>query len=136
MPVVGDLPTAEIGRVKANGTTAEPHNYNLSDLNLPNGTYYYRLRQTDFDGSEQFSATVSVKLSNGKSGICVFPNPTADKIFIQNAENTEGGILTDYVGRIVQNFQKLPSEISLGDLPSGVYFLKTSGENFKIIKTH
>ena len=92
------------------------------------------LKQVDFNQNSQFTSVQSVKIQNGSKTIAVFPNPTSDRIFIQNALNTEGGTLTDNIGRVVQSFKIVPSEINLEGLMNGIYFLKIGGENFKIVK--
>ena len=131
----------EIGRVKGNGTTAKPMNYTFTDKDLSSGTFYYRLKQVDFDQNSQFTTVQAVKIQNGAKTISIFPNPTSDRIFIQNAasviarhEATQGGTLTDNMGRVVQSFKIVPSEINLEGLTNGIYFLKIGSENFKIIK--
>ena len=120
--------------MKGNGTTAKPTNYSFTDKDLSSGTFYYRLKQIDFNQNSQFTPVQSVKIQNGSKTISVFPNPTSDRIFIQNAANTEGGTLTDNSGRVVQSFKIVPSEINLEGLANGIYFLKIGSENFKIVK--
>jgi 1,4-alpha-glucan branching enzyme len=131
----------EIGQVKGNNATNQARNYGFIDHNVPNGLVYYRLKQVDLDGKETLSNTISLEMGSNKKSISVFPNPTSDKIYIQNTSNilardeaTEGGILTDNLGRVLVNYEKIPQEISLHALPSGVYFLKIGSENFRIIK--
>jgi hypothetical protein len=132
----------EIGQIKGHGTTNEPHSYSFNDRNLPNGVVYYRLRQMDFDGKETFSNTVALEIGRSKNTISVFPNPATDKIYVQNASDTdgtsrylrEGGVLTDNLGRIIAQYPKMPQEISIGNLPSGIYILKIGSENIKITK--
>ncbi len=125
---------AEIGQIKGNGTTNQAHSYNFTDRNVANGLVYYRLRQIDFDGKETYSNIVSLEIEATKNTVGVFPNPTFDKIYVQNASYTEGGVLTDNVGRVLVNYPKIPREISLSTLPSGIYFLKIGVENFRIVK--
>jgi 1,4-alpha-glucan branching enzyme len=124
----------EIGRVKGNGTTTTPNAYAFTDKDLASGTFYYRLRQVDINGTEKFTAVQAVKIVNGAKTVSIYPNPTTDLVYIQNASTTETGILTDNIGRIVQSFKTIPSQLNLGELPSGIYFLKIGAENFKIVK--
>ena len=49
-----------LGFVAGAGTTQTKHDYQYLDQNLTAGTYYYRLRQVDFDGKSQFSKIVPV----------------------------------------------------------------------------
>jgi 1,4-alpha-glucan branching enzyme len=125
---------SDIGRVKGRGASAQAVDYDFTDRNLPNGVAYYRLRQTDFSGQTEYSSIVSVKIQNGQSKVLVYPNPTSDKIYIQNAADTEGGILVDKMGRTVLKTPTAATEINIQHLPTGVYFLKLGGETFKVVK--
>ena len=125
---------SEISQIKGNGTTNQAQRYHFTDRTLPSGLVYYRLRQIDTDGKEQLSNIISLEIGKSKSAILVFPNPSSDKIYVQNAADTEGGVLTDNLGRIIVQYTTLPREISIRELPSGVYFLKIGMDNFRIIK--
>lgn len=52
-----------IGIVQGSGTTAEPRSYSFTDYNLKNGTYSYRLKQIDFNGSYRYSNTTDVTVN-------------------------------------------------------------------------
>ncbi|UCE04853.1 MAG: T9SS type A sorting domain-containing protein [bacterium] len=51
---------SKIGSVKGQGTTTTPHKYFYTDHNVAIGTYYYRLKQLDFDGSFEFSDEIQI----------------------------------------------------------------------------
>lgn len=51
---------AEVGFVPGFGTTTEPKAYSFEDNNLLTGTYTYRLKQIDFDGTFEYSNEVEV----------------------------------------------------------------------------
>ena len=108
--------------------------YGYVDKDLSSGTFYYRLRQVDVNQEGKYTAIQSVKIQDGAKRVSVFPNPVSDRLFVQNASNTEGGVLTDNVGRVVQSFKVVPSEIDLSGLATGIYCLKIGAENFKIVK--
>ncbi len=52
-----------IGYVSGFGTTTEPKSYSYSDNVGSSGTYNYRLKQTDFDGSFKYFTEVEVKVN-------------------------------------------------------------------------
>lgn len=56
-----------VGKVKGAGTTGVRTDYAFTDDQPLSGVSYYRLKQTDFDGTESFSRTVSVEFSNRKA---------------------------------------------------------------------
>jgi hypothetical protein len=49
-----------LGFVNGNGTSTQPHSYSYVDNTVTPGTYSYRLRQVDFDGSSAYSNVVEV----------------------------------------------------------------------------
>ena len=50
----------QIGFVSGRGTTTELTNYNYVDSDIETGKYYYRLKQTDFDGTFKYLNVVLV----------------------------------------------------------------------------
>jgi hypothetical protein len=57
-----------VGFVNGNGTTNSPKDYYFVDDKLSNaGSYYYRLKQVDNDGSYEFSKTIEVVLGSPTS---------------------------------------------------------------------
>ncbi|HQQ83933.1 MAG TPA: T9SS type A sorting domain-containing protein [Cyclobacteriaceae bacterium] len=65
----------DIGNVKGAGTTATPQRYIAQDLHAAPGRWYYRLRQTDYDGQFTFSKLVMVDVPL-LAGWHIYPNPT------------------------------------------------------------
>jgi hypothetical protein len=53
----------KIGFVAGNGTTTEAKQYSYTDRNVSNGTYSYRLKQVDFDGTFEYSPVVEVDVA-------------------------------------------------------------------------
>jgi hypothetical protein len=53
-----DLPGAFI---PGHGTTVEPHDYSWTDQSVPQGVYYYRLKQMDLDGTTTYSDGVRIE---------------------------------------------------------------------------
>ena len=81
-------------------------------------------------------ATLTVEdLSPAAGSIYVYPNPTADRIFIQ-AENITKAELFDLMGRKVRSTNQ--SQIDMSNLSRGNYILQVKTKNktqsFKIIK--
>lgn len=52
----------KIGFVDGNGTTTSTHSYSFTDVNVSSGTYYYRLKQIDLDGSSVYSQIINVEV--------------------------------------------------------------------------
>jgi len=52
----------EVGFVRGNGTTTEINHYAFTDENLQEGSYTYRLKQVDLDGTYEYSSIVNVDI--------------------------------------------------------------------------
>jgi hypothetical protein len=68
----------KIAFVPGYGTTTEPKSYSFLDENVSNGTYSYRLKQIDFDGTTAYSPEVMVEVDFTPSNFGLsqnYPNP-------------------------------------------------------------
>jgi hypothetical protein len=52
-----------IGYVAGFGTSTEPHSYSFIDASVNEGTYFYRLKQLDFDGTFEFFDAIEVDIA-------------------------------------------------------------------------
>jgi len=132
----------EIGFIKGNGTTLNPHVYTFSDLNISSGTYYYRLKQVDFDGGVQYSATIKVSVNafpyklilhqnypnpfNSFSEISYFIPVTAD-IKINLYDCLGKRLMTLFDGQQSQGYHK--AKLDGNELPTGVYLYELRVNN-------
>lgn len=68
----------QIGFVSGRGNSTELNSYTFNDNNLSAGTYSYRLKQVDFDGSFEYSQVINVDV-NSLPGVFElsqnYPNP-------------------------------------------------------------
>jgi hypothetical protein len=66
-----------IAFVEGNGTTTELQNYTFRDENVNAGSYYYRLKQMDFDGTFEYSGEIAVEVSQPADYFLSqnYPNP-------------------------------------------------------------
>ncbi|MFO7878593.1 MAG: T9SS type A sorting domain-containing protein, partial [Bacteroidales bacterium] len=71
----------KITSLAQNGNSNTKLHYNLTDEDTKQGTYYYRLKQVDFDGSFAFSDIVSI-IVDGTNAFLVYPNPAKERIQI------------------------------------------------------
>ncbi|MFC1725564.1 hypothetical protein ACFL4T_08045, partial [candidate division KSB1 bacterium] len=66
----------KVGFVAGNGTTDEEMNYTFTDEGLAAGTYFYRLKQVDYDGNTAYSDAVEVLIAAGNFKLNQnYPNP-------------------------------------------------------------
>ncbi|MGB0931512.1 MAG: SdrD B-like domain-containing protein, partial [Chitinophagales bacterium] len=94
-----------IAKVDGNGTSSETHVYDFLDRNAPNGKSYYRLNQTDFDGTQTASNVISLVRGENENTfdiVRVYPIPTKDVLQVQFNTSENGSVnlqLFDIVGR-------------------------------------
>lgn len=105
---------ASIPSKAMNGNSNVLLNYNYTDINPASGDNYYRLKQTDINGSFVYSEVLHVVNSNSSSAIKVYPNPVTDVLNIELYSENALPLtltLTDVQGRIVK---KISSDLSIG----------------------
>ncbi len=97
-----------VGQVKGAGDSHEVKHYNFVDHRVRPGIAYYRIRQTDFDGTEKYSKVVSVNADDiyKLAEVTLFPNPaTNDNINIRlmsmDADSEVTVTIMDMMGRVV-----------------------------------
>ena len=129
----------QIGVAAGQGNSTVLHAYETEDEKPLTGISYYRLRQTDFDGSSTLSRTVAVQFKCKAQFNCsIFPNPFREKILMTVSSSASGSIriyLTDAAGKIVReenrtlNAGSSAYELSTNDLERGIYFLTIQSED-------
>lgn len=115
----------ELGTIVAAKANQARNAYLFTDKNPLTGKSYYRLRQTDLDGSTTYTDVLSVLRNNGNV-LSLLPNPFHQSAILR-LENTEHALvsITDLQGRIIYSGETTESEIHIGEnLKSGMYVLK------------
>lgn len=62
-----------VGYLNGAGTTSKKNNYSFTDNQSQAGIHYYRLKQTDYNGTFSYSKTISVVTTNSNN-CSVYPN--------------------------------------------------------------
>ncbi|MBS1582923.1 MAG: T9SS type A sorting domain-containing protein, partial [Bacteroidetes bacterium] len=102
--------------------------YAWTDGTPLDGTSYYRLKQTDTDGTSTWSDIVPVVRTAGDA-LRVFPNPAEDHASVRTSLPDGPLYLLDGLGRPVGPAIHLRSgaaDLDLSALPPGMYFLRSS----------
>ena len=122
-----------IGTVAGAGSSATPQAYALLDGRLPAGArlLYYRLRQTDLDGTSTYSPVRPVALTPQAAGFVVFPTsvPTGrPATYLYTGPAGPATLrLTDMLGRAVRQVAvdgRAQGEVPLTGLAAGAYLLR------------
>lgn len=130
----------EIGRVAGHGNSTQEISYSLVDAEPVNGTNYYRLKQTDYNGHYEYVGVVAVEVMKDRSGctLTVFPNPCQGMCTVNFSDcpNDNDGVITlqliDAGGQVVN--QQVPVRNAEGgfttvidasnNLKPGVYIVR------------
>jgi hypothetical protein len=130
-----------IGFISGHGTTTEAKNYSFVDDGISTGTYYYRLKQIDFDGSVTYSHVISsdVTVAHEFNLNQNYPNPFNPSTKINYSVKETGlvklsvyNLLGEVVSVLVNQNQEAGSydvKFDASNIQSGVYFYKLESGN-------
>lgn len=148
-PLWGDW--GAVGFVPGFGTTTEPKSYSFIDENIPSGTYKYRLKQINYDGSFEYSNEIEVGVDFTPQEFLLYqnyPNPfnptTTIKFEIPKVKTHRDASLQivtlkvyDILGNEVAtlvNEEKQPGvyevQFDASSLASGMYLYKLQAGSF------
>lgn len=127
----------KIESISGAGSSVEKTDYQTYDHQPDNGINYYRLKQTDFDGTSTSSRVVSLRFDDNNE-MKVLPNPAKDNDITLSYSATKNGEvfveIIDMSGRIMSN-QVYPASrgdnqfnIDISNYKNGVYILRTHQE--------
>ena len=130
---------SSIGTVKGSGTTSISHSYGLKDRAPLKGISYYRLKQTDYNGTSTLSKIVSVQYDGLITTLMnVYPNPSKGSgitLEITGPLNTDQipVVIYDMLGRVYdtmtlvidKNSESVSANLTFTkELPEGMYIVK------------
>ena len=127
-----------VAKVSGAGNSTAQLNYATVDAHPYNGISYYRLKQTDYNGSFTYSNMVSVEYKNSNSpfSLGIFPNPSNGSVINFSYNLLKGDkvsiIIYDLSGKliyqkeiVIEDFnEKTYSIIPSEKLAPGVYLVK------------
>lgn len=140
----------KIGFVDGKGTTTESSTYSFVDNNLVPGSYHYRIKQIDFDGSVKYynlTENIEIGLPNNFELAQNYPNPfnptTIINFTIPSVISTEGrnlrvqlkvyDVLGNEVATLVDGFKEAgyhSVEFNAAGLSSGIYLYRLTTGDF------
>ncbi len=134
----------QIGEIVSGaGRSSQLINYSLLDESPQAGINYYRLRQTDLDGSYSFSSIEAVKVDKqSTSEFDVYPNPFEEVLMLHTTiKNELNGLKlfsfdnTEVTSQMVTiKHSEYERKLIFKNLPSGIYLLKSTNSMKKIVK--
>jgi hypothetical protein len=119
----------------ASGNSATKTSYSIVDSKPIEGINYYRLKQVDKDGKEQYSGIISIKnmQQTDWATLTIYPNPVKEKLSIQlNLQQQESVAITisnAWGGKVMQTTKQLGSGATqlyqdVAHLPAGMYVVE------------
>ncbi len=128
-------PFEVIDKIAGAGNSITTLNYEYTDKTAACGTFYYRLRQTDVDGTTSVSATVNVQRNNAHEGVVVTPIPATNQVSLSFVVTSNQSTINVYAtnGRLVSsktietpvnNNCSFQYQLPITNLLSGVYLVQ------------
>lgn len=127
----------KIATIKGSGTTNIPHKYSYNDNSITKEVkYFYKLKQTDFNGLFTVSKPISIDGENSKAKIELFPNPNKGMFRIKLNCESDGVVSLSVVSQFGSQLYKEEfsctgrstiKEIRLQNPPKGMYYLIVNG---------
>ena len=128
-----------LAKIPGSGQALQPTRYQFLDAEPFPGLNYYRLRQTDFDGSAELLGMVAVAFGSTTNELEVFPNPvsgTTLQIHLRNPDVSDAPFeltLTDLPGRVIRrDIVSNPAHtLEIHDIPPGTYLLQACNTDLR-----
>lgn len=125
-----------IATVLGHGTSNIAHNYSYIDSNVYCSIVYYRLKQIDFDGSFEYSKTLTSTYVEKQFSqkIRPYPNPTINNLYFDNLDGSFTITIWDNSGKLkLKQNAESSQAINVQTLRSGLYYvqIETPSQVFK-----
>lgn len=126
---------SSLGKVKGSGTSLQLQTYSFLDKEPLHGYNYYRIKQTDFNGTSSYSHAVAFNFGFPEQLLTVFPNPVLSEFIIKHSF-PEGSLIalniyTTGGNLVAKNFaiagKQLVQDVS--KLAAGLYILELRSTN-------
>ena len=113
------------GTVAGAGTSNQILYYSFVDPAPSEGTWYYALKQTDFNGQFKYIGLAEVNC-NSVPGFTVRTNPGTGNFIIEGVEQNSDVVVTDVLGQIVfrARITGEKTELDLNNQVNGIYFIR------------
>ena len=133
-----------VAQMDGAGNSFDLISYSTIDKNPLNGTSYYRLKQTDFDGQESYSKVRLIKLDRIKlrEEWIIYPNPAHERCIIEGKDIDFDNLrIFNLLGKSfinrdsIEKYEGNAVYIITTDLPTGTYIVST-GNTSKMMYIH
>ncbi|MDR6805110.1 hypothetical protein J2Y45_002582 [Dyadobacter sp. BE34] len=122
---------SDIGFVDGNATTSVVKDYTFRDEKPLAGRSYYRLRQTDFDGTNERSRVAAIRFGGPEHSVTVWAD-ASHQLHIRSSEAVERVTVYDLSGRIMKTSKA--SILNLSEAASGIVLVRVSTSGGTVVK--
>src|SRR5690554_1421936 len=125
--------------IEGAGNSTQVKDYSWIDNTPYAGISYYRLTQTDFDGTQKTFPIVSVEQKDLEV-LQAYPNPVVHTVTLMGVKENQAIRIFNAVGiEVTENTQVSisPSKktlINMNDLPKGMYYIVNGAKQIKVLK--
>ena len=133
-----------LATIAGSGNTNVDQSYDYLDRNAPSGTSYYKLSQTDYDGTTVVVGIVELTRGEYQFDITnIAPNPVMDVINVFISSNVQANVQISVVNALGQvliaqdinlDFDITQHTLDLVDLATGVYVLQIVNNDYVVNK--
>ena len=123
-----------IGKIQGAGNSAVKQSYTFTDENPLPGVNYYRIKQTDYNGSYNYTEVKSVR--HRISNSIITPGKTDGILFVTSDLKSYDVVVYNTAGQEVQRNKSLSGDqnFSIENLQPGIYFVRILDQTFKVLK--
>ncbi len=136
----------EVDFIEGHGTTTRENSYSFTDKNVPTGSYLYRLKQINFDGTFEYSEIAEVTVSGPTEFLLGqnYPNPFNPSTTIEYSIPEAGNVNLQVYNALGEELTELVNEYKKAghykinfeakNVPSGVYLYKIESGKYNDVK--
>ena len=123
-----------IGKIQGAGNSAVKQSYAFTDENPLPRVNYYRIKQTDYNGSYNYTEVKSVR--HRISNSIITPGKTDGILFVTSDLKSYDVVVYNTAGQEVQRNKSLSGDqnFSIENLQPGIYFVRILDQTFKVLK--
>ncbi|PHI19507.1 hypothetical protein CEQ90_12475 [Lewinellaceae bacterium SD302] len=132
---------SSLGFVAGAGSSTNRQDYSFVDNRALAGiTYYYQIRQIDFDGSTSLSPLVNAKIESETLSLRIYPNPVREQLNVELFAPLSGSYELVHVSGLQIASGDFPAggqriKLNTSQLSTGIYYLVVStGEDRRVKK--
>ncbi len=129
------------GRISGQGHSSEVKKYQYKLSWLPEGNYFFRIKQVDFDGSMHLSEVIALRNNPKKMKIKIYPNPAGPSIIIEgDAEELKNISITNSLGQnmeailAINKISERQIVVRVDGLSRGLYMVNTWKSSYLFTK--